>query len=190
MITCTEPLATDVYAGALFFSPERADEVLHAWCEWTATAPAETTSVVRIMRFGDGHEVADLVRGRSYVLVEAVHLGSEAEGAAVLQPLRELRGELDTFSIVPRRRSATCIWSPSSRLPGSPTTASCARCQPRRSTPWWPPPRRRWPRSSAPRSRRLLHARFRHADRRGVDGGDRGPARARGGRAGGLIASG
>jgi FAD/FMN-containing dehydrogenase len=93
--------AEDVYAGALFFSPERADEVLYAWREWTATAPAETTSVARIMRFGDGHEVADMVRGRSYVLVEAVHLGAEAEGAAVLQPLRELRAELDTFSIVP-----------------------------------------------------------------------------------------
>ena len=93
--------AEDLYAGALFFSADRAAEVLHAWLEWTATAPPEITSVARIMRFGDGHEVADMVRGRAFVLVEAAHLGPEAEGAALLQPLRELRAELDTFSIVP-----------------------------------------------------------------------------------------
>jgi FAD/FMN-containing dehydrogenase len=31
--------AEDLYAGALFFSFDRAAEVLHAWNEWTATAP-------------------------------------------------------------------------------------------------------------------------------------------------------
>ena len=93
--------AEDLYAGALFFSPDRAAEVLQAWLEWTATAPPEITSVARIMRFGTGHEVAEMVRGRSFVLVEAAHLGREAEGAALLEPLRELRAELDTFSVVP-----------------------------------------------------------------------------------------
>ena len=42
-----------------------------------------------------------MVRGRSYAIVEAAHLGTEAEGAELLRPLRELRPELDTFSIVP-----------------------------------------------------------------------------------------
>jgi FAD/FMN-containing dehydrogenase len=93
--------AEDLYAGALFFSPGSATEVLQAWLEWTATAPPEITSVARIMHFGTGHEVAGMVRGRSFVLVEAAHLGTEAEGAALLDPLRELRAELDTFSMVP-----------------------------------------------------------------------------------------
>ncbi len=93
--------AEDLYAGALFFSPDRAAEVLQAWLEWTATAPTEVTSVARIMHFGTGHEVAEMVRGRSFVLVEAAQVGTEAEGAALLQPLRELRAELDTFSMVP-----------------------------------------------------------------------------------------
>ncbi len=93
--------AEDLYAGALFFSPERAAEVLQAWLEWTATAPPEITSVARIMRFGGGHDVAEMVRGRSFVLVEAAYLGTETDGAALLAPLRDLRPELDTFSAVP-----------------------------------------------------------------------------------------
>jgi FAD/FMN-containing dehydrogenase len=93
--------AEDLYAGALFFSFERAAEVLHAWREWTATAPAEITSVARLMRFPDRHDVPELVRGRSYTVIEAAHLGTDAEGAELLAPLRALRPELDTFSPVP-----------------------------------------------------------------------------------------
>jgi FAD/FMN-containing dehydrogenase len=93
--------AEDLYAGALFFSFDRAAEVLHAWNEWTATAPREITSVGRLMQFPDEPHVAELVRGRSFVLIEAAHLGSEDEGAELLRPLRELRPELDTFTFVP-----------------------------------------------------------------------------------------
>jgi hypothetical protein len=93
--------AEDLYAGALFFSPERAAEVLHAWREWTAAAPAQITSVARLMRFADRHDVPELVRGRSYTIIEAAHLGTDAEAAELLAPLRALRPELDTFSPVP-----------------------------------------------------------------------------------------
>jgi hypothetical protein len=93
--------AEDLYAGALFFPFDRADEVLHAWNEWTATMPAELTSIVRLMRFSGRDDVPDLVRGRSFAVVEAAHLGTQGEGAELLAPLRELRPELDTFSIVP-----------------------------------------------------------------------------------------
>jgi FAD binding domain len=90
--------ADDLYAGALFFSFDRADEVLHAWREWTATAPAAITSIARVMRFADRHDVPEMVRGRSYTVVEAAHLGTDGE---LLEPLRALRPELDTCSFVP-----------------------------------------------------------------------------------------
>jgi hypothetical protein len=93
--------ADDLYAGALFFSFDRAAEVLHAWREWTETAPREITSVGRLMQFGDDPDVAELVRGRSFVVIEAAFLGTEADGAELIRPLRELRPELDTFTIVP-----------------------------------------------------------------------------------------
>ena len=81
--------AEDLYAGALFFSPERAAEVLHAWREWTATAPAQVTSVARMMRFPDRHDVPELVRGRAFTIIEAAHLGTDP--AELLAPLRALR---------------------------------------------------------------------------------------------------
>jgi hypothetical protein len=93
--------AEDLYAGALFFRFERAAEVLHAWRAWTATAPREITSVGRLIQFPDDHEVAELVRGRAYVMIEAALLGTEAEGNELLRPLRALGPELDTFTIVP-----------------------------------------------------------------------------------------
>ena len=91
--------ADDLYAGALFFPFERAAEVLHAWRRWTETAPPEITSVGRLMQFGDGAEVAELVRGRSFAVIEAACLASEAVGAELIRPLRELEPELDTFTI-------------------------------------------------------------------------------------------
>jgi hypothetical protein len=93
--------AEDLYAGALFFSFDRAAEVLHAWRDWTETAPPEITSIARLMQFGDGPEVAELVRGRSFAMIEAAFLGTEAEGAELIRPLRDLRPEFDTFTIVP-----------------------------------------------------------------------------------------
>ncbi len=90
--------ADDLYAGALFFSFDRADEVLHTWREWVATAPSEITSIARVMRFGDGGDVPEMVRGRSYTVVEAAYLGADG---APLEPLRALRPELDTCSLVP-----------------------------------------------------------------------------------------
>jgi hypothetical protein len=90
--------ADDLYAGALFFSIDRADEVLHTWREWVATAPSELTSIARVMRFADRHDVPEMVRGRSYTVIEAAYLGSDG---APLQPLRALRPELDTCSLVP-----------------------------------------------------------------------------------------
>jgi hypothetical protein len=90
--------ADDLYAGALFFSADRAAEVLNAWREWTATAPAEITSVARLMRFADRDDVPEMVRGRSYTIVEAAQLSTESR---LIEPLRALRPDLDTFSLVP-----------------------------------------------------------------------------------------
>jgi FAD/FMN-containing dehydrogenase len=91
----------ELYAGVLFFPFERAAEVLHAWHEWTATAPDEVTSVGRMLQFPPLEEIPEPVRGKSFVVVEAAYLGSEAEGVELLAPLRDLGPELDTFGMVP-----------------------------------------------------------------------------------------
>jgi FAD/FMN-containing dehydrogenase len=61
--------ADDLYAGALFFSLDRAAEALHAWRDWTATAPDAITSVARVMRFAARDDVPELVRGRAFTVI-------------------------------------------------------------------------------------------------------------------------
>ena len=80
----------EVYAGVLFFPFERASEVLHAWHEWTGRAPEEVTSVGRMLQFPPIPEVPEPLRGQTFAVVEAVFLGSEADGRALLEPLRDL----------------------------------------------------------------------------------------------------
>jgi FAD/FMN-containing dehydrogenase len=92
---------SEVYAGVLFFPFERAAEVLHTWHELLPGLPDETTSVGRTLQFPELDEVPEPVRGQSFAVVEAAHLGSEAEGAELLRPLRELGPAMDTFGVYP-----------------------------------------------------------------------------------------
>jgi FAD/FMN-containing dehydrogenase len=90
----------ELYAGVLFFPVERAREVLNAWREWVETVPDEVTSVGRVLHVPPLPDVPEPMRGKSFVLVEAVYAGSEAEGAALVEPLRALGPAMDTFAAV------------------------------------------------------------------------------------------
>jgi FAD/FMN-containing dehydrogenase len=91
----------ELYAGALFWPLERAGEVLHTWRELVVAAPDELTSLGRLMQFPPIPEVPEPFRGRAFVLVEAAHCGPEADGAALLQPLRALGPETATLATIP-----------------------------------------------------------------------------------------
>ena len=89
------------FAGVIFFPVERAAEVLKAWVAWTADAPEEVTSIGRILNLPPIEDVPEPFRGRSWVTVEAVFLGSEEEGERLLAPLRDLGPEIDMFGMLP-----------------------------------------------------------------------------------------
>jgi FAD/FMN-containing dehydrogenase len=91
----------EVCGGAMFWPPERAREVLHAWCAWTDSAPDEVTSIARLRRVPSRPEFPERLQGRSFVIVEAAYAGSETMGAELLRPLRALGPEIDTFRMVP-----------------------------------------------------------------------------------------
>ena len=91
----------EVYAGALFFPPERSGEVLHAWREWIAAVPEEMTSVGRLLNFPPMPEIPEPFRGQSFVAVEAIYAGPESEGSDLLAPLRELGPAADSFAAGP-----------------------------------------------------------------------------------------
>ena len=91
----------EVYAGWLVWPWERSREVIEAWAEWTETTPDEVTSMARIMQLPPIDEVPEFLRGRQIVVISAAFLGSQADGESLLEPLRALEPEMDTFAMMP-----------------------------------------------------------------------------------------
>ena len=105
----------EVYAGVLFFPWERSSEVLHAWLEWTRTVPDEVTSVGRILQFPPLPELPDLLRGQQFVVVEAVVIGDEREGAELLGRCASSGPRSTRSRWCPRSGSPSCTWIRRSR---------------------------------------------------------------------------
>jgi FAD/FMN-containing dehydrogenase len=91
----------ELYAGAYFFPFERSAEVLHTWNAIRHGFPEELMSWASLLHFPPIPDVPAFARGNSYAVVMAAFLGTEAEGASLLRPLRDLGPERDTFAMVP-----------------------------------------------------------------------------------------
>ncbi|HYB29662.1 MAG TPA: FAD-binding oxidoreductase [Solirubrobacteraceae bacterium] len=91
------------YAGVLFYPIDRGNEVLHAWRELTQSdrVPDELTTVGRFLRLPPIPEIPEPVRGKSFAIVEAYHVGDPAQADELLAPLRALGPVNDTIQTVP-----------------------------------------------------------------------------------------
>jgi hypothetical protein len=108
-----------VYAGAMFWPQARAREVLQAWRVWTQQElPDEVISVGRVLNVPPFPEIPEFVRGRSFVAIEGVYLGDEAEGTELIAPLRGLGPEIDTFSRIPATALSHLHMDPDHPVPG------------------------------------------------------------------------
>jgi FAD/FMN-containing dehydrogenase len=110
---------TQVYAGILWFPVHRAAEVLRAWRRWTDGVPDEMTSVGRILQFPPIEDIPEPVRGKSFVVVEAIYCGNAADGAAYLEPLRELGPVMDTVQTIPVQELSHLHMDPDTPVPGA-----------------------------------------------------------------------
>ncbi|HEY3190309.1 MAG TPA: FAD-binding oxidoreductase [Solirubrobacteraceae bacterium] len=108
----------EVYAGMAFFPWERSSEVLHTWLEWAATVPDEVTSVGRILQIPPLPHLPAELRGRQFAAVDAVVLGDERLGRELLEPLRRLGPEVDTFTTRPPAGIAELHMDPQQPVPG------------------------------------------------------------------------
>ena len=108
------------YAGALFYPIERASEVLHAWRELThsESLPDELTTVGRFLRLPPVPEIPEQVRGKSFVIVEAYHVGDPAQADELLAPLRALRPASDTIQTLPMPALSRLHMDPEHPVPG------------------------------------------------------------------------
>ena len=88
-----------VTAGALFWPVESAREVFRAWADWTHDTPDSVTSTVRVLRFPDAPEVPPMFAGRAFAIVEAAVQEDPDRAAQLLEPLRRLAPQIDTFKV-------------------------------------------------------------------------------------------
>jgi hypothetical protein len=109
----------ELYAGALFWPQERAAEILQAWRAWTAGVPDSVTSLGRLLNLPPVATIPERLRGRSFVVVEAACLATEADGIELLRPLRELGPEIDTFTMLPPTELGTLHMDPVAPVPVS-----------------------------------------------------------------------
>ena len=108
----------EIYAGALFFAYERASEVLHAWHELvSAGLPDEITTVGRVVQVPPLEEIPEIIRGKSFAIVQAAYLGNEADGAELMRPLAELGPEMNTFGMVPPNALGYLAMDPDAPMP-------------------------------------------------------------------------
>jgi Berberine and berberine like len=107
----------ELYCGALFFPVERTAEVLHTWSELLPALPEEITSWVNVLHFPPLPELPEPLRGRSYAVVMAAFLGSEADGRGLLRPLRELGAAMDTIAMQPPIALSELAMDPPDPLP-------------------------------------------------------------------------
>ena len=108
----------ELYAGMFAWPWERGAEVLEAWRDWTASAPDEATSVGRLVQIPPFEEIPELVRGKKLAIVSVAFLGSEAAGAELVAPLRELGPAIDTFATVPPAALGMLAKDPPEPVPG------------------------------------------------------------------------
>ena len=70
---------TEAYAGVLWYPIERGSEVLHAWSELTRSGlPDQLTTLGRFLRLPPLPEIPAEIRGKSFVIIEAFHVGDPA----------------------------------------------------------------------------------------------------------------
>jgi hypothetical protein len=88
---------SEIYAGMMVWDWSQAERVLNAWAAWAVDAPDHVTTSFRIMQLPPLPEIPEPIRGRSIVMIDGAVQGDPA----VIEPLRELEPELDTFAMVP-----------------------------------------------------------------------------------------
>jgi hypothetical protein len=111
---------SEAYAGWLVWEADAGAEVVHAFREWTHDAPPEITTSLRFLHLPPLPGVPEPLRDRAVVAIDGAHLGSEADGAEVLRPLREVGAPLimDTFETIPAPDLARLHGDPEQPVPG------------------------------------------------------------------------
>jgi len=85
------------YAGMMIWDVTHARQVIERWTKWAVCTPDEATTALRILSISPLADLPEL-RGRHLVVIDGAVVGDLDDAVAVLEPLRELGPEVDTFA--------------------------------------------------------------------------------------------
>jgi FAD binding domain/Berberine and berberine like len=109
----------EVYAGVLWYPIERGREVMHAWRQLTQAEPPDAlTTVGRFLNLPLIPEISEPVRGKSFAIVEVIHLGTPARADELLSDLRALGPVNDTIKTISMPALAHLHMDPEHPVPG------------------------------------------------------------------------
>ncbi|MEV5749554.1 FAD-binding oxidoreductase [Actinoallomurus sp. NPDC052308] len=104
---------TRLFGGGLYFDIARVPDVFEAWRRWTETVPEELASGLTALCYPDLPMVPEELRGRHVAHVQIAHLGAEAEGRELVEPLRAVGPQLrDTLRDLPYTESSMVFAEP------------------------------------------------------------------------------
>ena len=83
------PVST-VYGGGIFYAAESTADVLHAYPDWAATLPEQTSTSVAILRLPPAPQLPEPLRGRTVAHLRVCHVGDARAGQRLLAPMRAL----------------------------------------------------------------------------------------------------
>src|SRR3954447_23611610 len=110
------PVGPMVMGGGIFFTGERAEEVLQFYRRWTQVLPDELTTLVNLTTAPPAPFLPESIHGKPVVAVLALHAGDPDQGRALLQPLKGLGDPVaDLLDVLPYTAMQSLIdglWAP------------------------------------------------------------------------------
>lgn len=95
------PLGPIVLSGLMIFPVERAETVIRQWRDYAEHCPDEVSSGVVMLTAPPEPFVPDALKGRTVLGMPVMYVGDAAEGAKVVQPLKDLGPVVDLVHPMP-----------------------------------------------------------------------------------------
>jgi FAD/FMN-containing dehydrogenase len=90
-----------VLAGLALWPINRAPDVLRGWRDWVDDAPDELSSACVVLTAPPEEFVPDQLKGQTALGMAAIYVGDPEEGDSVVQPVKDLRPEVDLIQPMP-----------------------------------------------------------------------------------------
>ncbi len=109
----------EAYAGGLLFPPDVTEAGLRRYRDWTAEAPDEVGSMIRMLNLPPIPDIPEEIRGKKWLAITACCIGSREEGEKLIAPLREIGDPaMDSFGQVPAPALTRIAMDPEPPVPG------------------------------------------------------------------------